>query len=138
MPTFLGRNRLPGEPNAPRRCRRRGSSPCYCRSRLILMLGTWEVGHMVEVEQILNNAVREGGRCASTGLNTNSEVQQTVLNYLQNSGLPSTSATVTVFRSDASGHRLHFAGDGVGPIAGDGHFAIQQLSGLVGLYAGDQ
>ncbi len=63
---------------------------------LILMLGTWEVGRMVEVEQILNNAVREGGRCASTGLNTNSEVQQTVLNYLQNSGLPSTSATVTV------------------------------------------
>jgi Flp pilus assembly protein TadG len=63
---------------------------------LILMLGTWEVGRMVEVTQILNNAVREGGRSASTGQNTNSQVQQTVLNYLQNAGLPSASATVTV------------------------------------------
>jgi Flp pilus assembly protein TadG len=63
---------------------------------LILMLGVWEVGRMVEVTQILNNAVREGGRSASTGQNTNSQVQQTVLNYLQNAGLPSASATVTV------------------------------------------
>lgn len=29
---------------------------------LMLMLGTWEVGRMVEVGQILNNAAREGGR----------------------------------------------------------------------------
>jgi Flp pilus assembly protein TadG len=63
---------------------------------LILMLGTWEVGRMVEVTQILTNAVREGGRSASTGQNTNSQVQQTVLNYLKNAGLPSTLATVTV------------------------------------------
>ena len=34
---------------------------------LLLMLGTWEVGRMVEVSQILNNAAREGGRSASTG-----------------------------------------------------------------------
>jgi Flp pilus assembly protein TadG len=63
---------------------------------LILMLGTWEIGRMVEVSQILNNAAREGGRAASSGQYTNSEVQQTVLNYLQNAGLPSASATVTV------------------------------------------
>jgi Flp pilus assembly protein TadG len=63
---------------------------------LILLLGTWEVGRMIEVEQILNNAAREGGRAASSGQDTNSQVQQTVLNYLQNAGLPSTSATVTV------------------------------------------
>ena len=55
---------------------------------LMLMLGTWEVGRMVEVSQILNNAAREGGRSASTGQNTNSQVQQTVLNYLTNAGLP--------------------------------------------------
>lgn len=63
---------------------------------LILMLGTWEVGRMVEVTQVLNNAAREGGRSASTGKNSNSQVQQTVLNYLKNAGLPSTSATVTI------------------------------------------
>ncbi|HEX4144681.1 MAG TPA: TadE/TadG family type IV pilus assembly protein [Pirellulales bacterium] len=63
---------------------------------LMLMLGTWEVGRMVEVSQVLNNAAREGGRSASTGQSTNSQVQQAVLNYLSNAGLPSTSATVTV------------------------------------------
>jgi Flp pilus assembly protein TadG len=63
---------------------------------LTLMLGTWEVGRMVEVSQILNNAAREGGRSASTGQYSNSQVQQTVLNYLSNAGLPSTLATVTV------------------------------------------
>jgi Flp pilus assembly protein TadG len=63
---------------------------------MMLMLGTWEVGRMVEVGQVLNNAVREGGRSASTGQNTNSQVQQTVLNYLMNAGLPYAQATVTV------------------------------------------
>jgi Flp pilus assembly protein TadG len=63
---------------------------------LILMLGSWEAGRMVEVTQILSNAAREGGRSASTGQNTNSQVQQTVSNYLKNAGLPSTLATVTV------------------------------------------
>ena len=63
---------------------------------LLLTLGTWEVGRMVEVSQILNNAAREGGRAASTGQNTNSQVQQTVSNYLKNAGLPYASATVTV------------------------------------------
>jgi Flp pilus assembly protein TadG len=63
---------------------------------LTLMLGTWEVGRMVEVSQILTNAAREGGRGASTGQYTNSQVQQIVLNYLKNAGLPSTSAMVAV------------------------------------------
>jgi Flp pilus assembly protein TadG len=63
---------------------------------LILMLGTWEVGRICEVTQILNNAAREGGRSASTGQYTNSQVQTTVLNYLQNAGLPSALATVTI------------------------------------------
>jgi len=63
---------------------------------LMLMLGTWEVGRMVEVNQILNNAAREGGRAASTGQYTSPQVQQTVVNYLMNAGLPYNSATVTV------------------------------------------
>ncbi len=63
---------------------------------LILMLGVWEVGRMVEVCQVLNNAAREGGRKASTGQATNSQVQQAVLNYLTRAGLPGNAATVTV------------------------------------------
>ena len=39
----------------------------------------------------------------ATGQDTNSQVQQTVLNYLQNAGLPSSSATVTVTNLTHSG-----------------------------------
>lgn len=70
---------------------------------LTLLLGTWEVGRMVEVEQILNSAVREGGRHASTGQYTNSQVQQFTLNYLSNAGLPSSQATATVTNLTSSG-----------------------------------
>ena len=63
---------------------------------LLLTLGAWEVGRMVEVNQVLNNAAREGGRKASTGQATNSQVVQTVLYYLANAGLPSAQATVSV------------------------------------------
>jgi Flp pilus assembly protein TadG len=51
---------------------------------LILLSGVWEVGRMTEVQQILSNAAREGGRQASTSLTTNANVQQVVLLYLQN------------------------------------------------------
>jgi Flp pilus assembly protein TadG len=51
---------------------------------LILFSGLWEVGRMTEVQQLLSNAAREGGRQASTGLINNSAVQQVVLTYLQN------------------------------------------------------
>ncbi len=47
-----------------------------------ILLGIWEVGRMVEVQQNLYNAVREGGRQASTGQKTIAQVQQTVVNYL--------------------------------------------------------
>jgi Flp pilus assembly protein TadG len=63
---------------------------------MTLMLGTWEIGRMVEVQQILNNAVREGGRHAATGQYTNSQVQTVVLNYLSMAGLTTTNTTATV------------------------------------------
>jgi hypothetical protein len=56
----------------------------------------WEEGRAIQVNQILYNAVREGARQASTGLISNSAVQQVVLNYLQNAGLPTQDVTVTV------------------------------------------
>jgi Flp pilus assembly protein TadG len=63
---------------------------------LLLLAGIWEVGALVEVQQILSNAAHVGGRQASTGLNTNAQVQQAVLQYLQNAGLPTQNVTVTV------------------------------------------
>lgn len=63
---------------------------------LILLLGTWEIGRLIEVNQLLYNAAREGARQAATGLVTNSAVQQVVINYLKNAGLPTQNVNVTV------------------------------------------
>jgi Flp pilus assembly protein TadG len=82
------------------RSRRRGSvtveAALLLPLALTLMLGTWEVGRMVEVSQILNSAVSEGGRNAVGGQYTNSQVQTIVLDYLQNAGLNISTATATI------------------------------------------
>lgn len=62
----------------------------------ILLVGVWEVGRMVEVEQHLNNAVREGGRQASRGTKNAAAVQTDVVNYLANNGITATTSMVTV------------------------------------------
>ena len=77
---------------------------------VIILAGLWEVGRMVEMQQLLSNAAREGARVASQGLTINStgdpteinvatgdpNVKQTVLNYLAQAGLSRTSAQVAV------------------------------------------
>ncbi len=63
---------------------------------LTLLLGIWEVGRMIEIQQILTNAAREGGRQAATGQLTNAQVQTVVTQYLQTAGLPVTHVVVTV------------------------------------------
>ncbi len=61
-----------------------------------ILIGMWEVGRVVQVQQILSNSVREGGRQASTGQLTASQVQQVVTTYIQNAGLPTQHLAVTV------------------------------------------
>jgi Flp pilus assembly protein TadG len=61
-----------------------------------LMLGTWEVGRLVEVQQALDNAAREGGRQAATGNVTASSVQQIVVNELAGNGITCATSSVTV------------------------------------------
>ncbi len=63
---------------------------------LTLLLGIWEVGRMIEIQQILYNAAREGGRQASTGQLTDAQVQTVVIQYLQTAGLPTAHVVVTV------------------------------------------
>jgi Flp pilus assembly protein TadG len=63
---------------------------------LLVLAGLWEVGDMVRVQQLLSNAARVGGRQASTGLNTNAQVEQSVIQYLQNAGLPTSNVVVSV------------------------------------------
>lgn len=64
---------------------------------LLLLLGVWELGRYIEVQQLLNNACREGGRQASTGVRTVSQVKADVVNYLKVNGISKVSDTdVTV------------------------------------------
>ena len=61
-----------------------------------LLLGSWEVGRIVEVQEVLNNAVREGARQAASGQLTAAQVQQVVSYYIKDAGLPTANAVVTV------------------------------------------
>lgn len=61
-----------------------------------LLLGIWEVGRLVQVQQHTHNAVREAGRQASTGTRTASQVEAAALNYLTRAGLNTAGATVTL------------------------------------------
>jgi Flp pilus assembly protein TadG len=55
---------------------------------ITLLFGVWEVARMIQMYQIVSNAAREGGRQAATAKYTNTQVQQTVLNYLLSAQVP--------------------------------------------------
>jgi Flp pilus assembly protein TadG len=87
---------------------------------MVFIMGLWELGRYIAVQNLLDNAAREGGRIAASSsifssnnhnvvapgtgtitlpppsTNGNCEVQKRVLLYLQNSGVSTTGATVTV------------------------------------------
>ncbi|HEV3143823.1 MAG TPA: TadE family protein [Gemmataceae bacterium] len=55
---------------------------------LLLLLGIWEVGRLVQVSQIVDNASREGGRLAASGAFTDDGVKIAVCQYMKDAGLP--------------------------------------------------
>jgi Flp pilus assembly protein TadG len=60
---------------------------------VILLLGLWEVGRLIHVNQVMNNAAREGARLAAGGyVNsvpvTAAQVKQAVRDYMTSAGLP--------------------------------------------------
>jgi Flp pilus assembly protein TadG len=63
---------------------------------MLLIMGIIEVGRVIEVSQILNNAAREGARQASTGQVTNSQVKTIVTQYVSVAGLNTTGMNVDV------------------------------------------
>jgi Flp pilus assembly protein TadG len=63
---------------------------------VMLLVGLWEGGRLIEVEQILNNAAREGARRAASGQLNYSQVQAVVTNYLSNAGIPTGNVVVTI------------------------------------------
>ena len=86
----------------PSRSKRRGTAavevavclPLLCT----LVIGAWEVGRLVEVKQLLCNAVREGGRQAATGNQSTAQVQQYVVNYLTNNGISGVTSNMVTFQ----------------------------------------
>lgn len=109
---------LPGHPN-PESSRRGGTAAvefAVCLPWIMFLLfGIWEVGRMVEVNQVMWGACREGARQCSVGSSDLSTVTTNVLVYLMNAepnafNLPanttitltkSGSTTVTVVASNA-------------------------------------
>jgi Flp pilus assembly protein TadG len=91
---------------------------------LMLLVGVWEVGRYVMVQNILDNAAREGARLAASGgfrssnnsttpsgstltmnppsTNTACELQQKIFLYLQVAGVSTTNATVKVENTGSS------------------------------------
>jgi Flp pilus assembly protein TadG len=90
-----------------RHARRRGIAALEAALTLpmlvLLMFGTWELSRVIQVRQILDNAVREGARQAASGQSTNAQVQQSVTNYVKNAGLTTTNLVVTVSDLTTSG-----------------------------------
>jgi Flp pilus assembly protein TadG len=75
----------------PRGTRRRGAAAvelAVCLPfLLIIVFGIWEVGRMVQAQQLIANAAREGGRQAAAGQANSTTVRQFVVNYLNMNGL---------------------------------------------------
>lgn len=77
-----------------------------------LMIGTWEAGRVIQMQQILVNAAREGARLAAQGQTINvtgaytqikttsgtPNIQQTVLNYLQGAGVTNVTGVTVKFQ----------------------------------------
>jgi Flp pilus assembly protein TadG len=80
------------------RCHRRGVAATeFALVSLVLMvliLGVWEVARVIEVQQILTNAAREGARQAALG-GSDTEVYDAVVEYLKNAGLPTNNVQVS-------------------------------------------
>jgi hypothetical protein len=63
---------------------------------VLLLVGVWEVGRMIQLQQILANAAREGAREAAGSNLTVDQVEQVVISYIQSAGLPTANVQVTV------------------------------------------
>src|SRR5262245_32624244 len=59
---------------------------------LLFLVGIWEYGRLIQVQSMLTNAAREGGRQAATGKFTSAEIEQIVLDYITQSGYKTTDA----------------------------------------------
>lgn len=71
----------------------------------LMLVGVWEVGRMVEVQQLVTNAAREGGRQASTGSKNAASVKNDVVNYLTVNGITGVTASMVTITNLTNGSR---------------------------------
>ena len=114
---------------------------------LTLLMGLWEVGRYLSMQNLLDNSAREGGRIGSSGsyfssnkmieptapngpmvlsapsTNTACEMQKKVLLYLQSSGVSTTGATVAITNTGttASPKNWTYTYTAAGGISGSGY-----------------
>jgi Flp pilus assembly protein TadG len=67
-----------------------------------LLFGIWEIGRLIQIQQVVDNAAREGGRQAARGDQTNAQVRQAVLNYLRDAGVSTDDVTFTYVDNSVS------------------------------------
>jgi Flp pilus assembly protein TadG len=60
---------------------------------LALLVGIWELGRLIEIQQLMTNAAREGARQAATGQYTKAQTQSIINQYLTVAGLPTTNVS---------------------------------------------
>ncbi len=65
----------------------------------IVLVGIWEVGRLIQVQEILDNAAREGARLAAQGLIINKEGEPTQIHV--NTGSPNVEASVRNYLREA-------------------------------------
>jgi Flp pilus assembly protein TadG len=86
--------------NKPTSKQRLGAAAVECAVVMTLLvpilLGTWEVGRLVQVQQLLQNGAREGGRQCAAGSQNTAAIQQTVVTMLNANGIPCTASNVTI------------------------------------------
>jgi Flp pilus assembly protein TadG len=71
---------------------------------LMFIVGIWEVGRLIEVQQIMANAAREGGRQASAGQYSPSDITTLVQQYAAREGLTATNIAVSIKNLGFSGN----------------------------------
>jgi Flp pilus assembly protein TadG len=70
---------------------------------LAALFGIWEIGRLVQIQQVVDNAAREGARQAARGDLTSAQVRTAVTNYLEAGGVDTTSnGGVTFTYTDSS------------------------------------
>jgi len=74
---------------------------------LIVLAGIWEVGRMVQVQNVVWAAAREGGRQAAAGLTSNATVVQFMADYLNANGLTGVTTSMITLKNVTSSARAN-------------------------------